>query len=44
MISEGVMAAENSALSHKNKLHFKIYKIENSYFKLYEFHNITVLF
>ncbi len=26
--------AENSALHHRNKLHFKYIKIENSYFKL----------
>ncbi len=41
MISEGscdtedwVMAAENSALHHRNKLHFKYIEIEKSYFKL----------
>ncbi len=49
MISEGSCDtedwrndAENSALHHRNKIYFKYSEIENSYFKLYFFHNITV--
>ncbi len=34
--------AENLALHHRSKIYFKYSEIENSYFKLYFFHNITV--
>ncbi len=33
-LKTGVIAAENSAFHHKNKLHFKYIKTENSYFNL----------
>ncbi len=43
MISEGSCDtedwsndAENPALHHRNKLHFKYFKIENNYFQLIE--------
>ncbi len=51
MISEGscdtetkVIDAENLALHHRNKSHLKIFKIENSYFKLKEYLIIYIVY
>ncbi len=52
MISEGSYDtedrsndAENSALRHKNKLHFKIYSDRKQFLKtVIIFHNITVIY
>jgi len=35
--------ADNSALHHNNKLHFKNNKIENGYFKLYSYFTILLI-